>query len=65
MGYPGYELTGMNLRPLKNSTYGMATNVNFTYIKPPSMTDSESYVVGLLSQTSTQFNNAFAAPGVQ
>ena len=43
----------------------MTQNLNYTYIKPPSMTETESLVVSMFSQMSTQFNNFTTQPGVQ
>ena len=60
-----FNYTSSDDRPFMDSVFNKSLTVIWTYLKPPSMTDTEYSVISTLSTLSTSINQAFYAPGVQ
>lgn len=63
--YPGSDLYSLGLAPIDNSSYSVSRTTSYTYIKPPSMTQTETQIVNMFSTMSTQFNSFTTQPTVQ
>lgn len=60
-----YIYNGTDGRPFMVDVFNQTLTVNWTYVKPPNMTDTEVSVVSTLSSLSTSINTAFTSPGIQ
>ena len=60
-----FNYTSNDSRPFHSSVFNQTLSVVWTYLKPPSMTDTEYTMISTLSTFSNTVNNAFMGPGVQ